>query len=385
MNLGRWSGSNNFNEDPMNQELTTAFNKVKIDLLIKGGTFFSTVAFSLKTSFSEEIATAGTDGVSLIFNPNFFLSLSKQERLFLYLHEISHVIFMHMLRGKDKDKRKYNMAADYVINIYLQDLGYTLIDRVLVDPLYRGMSTEEVYKLLPDVPDDSDYECDITPMENATEAAREQAIAKIESILVKATTAAKMDNDVGNIPAEIERYVEELLNPKLSWQTLLQNYMNSYAKEDYSMQRANRRYLNQGIHLPSLFSESLEQVIIAIDTSGSVTPDDLASFISEITYLREAVAITELVIIDFDTRINNIFTIMPEDDLKEVTFKGGGGTSLTEVFAHATIQQPKLLIVFSDLLCRSIKETPDYDVLWICVNNPEAEVNFGELIHIQML
>jgi len=67
-------------------------------------------------------------------------------------------------------------------------------------------------------------------------------------------------------------------------------------------------------------------------------------------------------------------------------FHGRGGTSLHCVFKHfdelPRRKQPKLLIVFSDLYCAKITKKPNYDVIWICFDNPNAEVDFGKLIHV---
>ena len=65
-----------------------------------------------------------------------------------------------------------------------------------------------------------------------------------------------------------------------------------------------------------------------------------------------------------------------------VSFSGWGGTNLTPVFEHYDKNKPTVLVVFSDLFCAPIIEDPGYPVIWACFGNPNAEVNFGQLIHV---
>ena len=99
-----------------------ALDKAKIALMSKPDVaFFTTVCFSLKHIWNSDIPTACTDGTSIEYNPAFFLSLSEAERVFLLVHEAMHVALMHILRVKDKDRKKWDIAADYVINGMLVD------------------------------------------------------------------------------------------------------------------------------------------------------------------------------------------------------------------------------------------------------------------------
>ena len=79
---------------------------------------------------------------------------------------------------------------------------------------------------------------------------KEEIERKIEDIIVKASVQSKMAGDAaGSIPGDIEIALDKLLNPKLPWNVILQNYMSSFAKEDFSWRRPNRRTLSQGIYL----------------------------------------------------------------------------------------------------------------------------------------
>ncbi len=128
-----------------------ALNKAKIQLMSKPDTvFFTTVCFSLKHIWDETIPTACTNGKEIRFNPDFFMSLDLEEQIFLLVHESMHVAYMHMDRLNTRNPRKWNYAADYVINHQLISRGFKMPKNCLHDPQYADMSTEEVYNKLPD-------------------------------------------------------------------------------------------------------------------------------------------------------------------------------------------------------------------------------------------
>ena len=70
----------------------------------------------------------------------------------------------------------------------------------------------------------------------------------------------------------------EEFRPKLDWRVLLQKFMENYDRTDYRWAPPNRRHVHSGLYLPGARNESLGEVVIAIDTSGSVSDRQLAEF-----------------------------------------------------------------------------------------------------------
>lgn len=373
--------------------LKLAFSKAKITLMNTDNTvFICTILFSLLHSFDETVPTAETDGIFLKMNPDWFLNeLSHEHRVALLAHEAWHVAFDHMTRGRIHEPQKYNLAADYVINIMLQDSGMTLPPGGYVDAAYRGMSTEEVYKLLPDTPPPPNT-CggggtsmlgDIAAPPGTTKAKASQQ-AQIQEIILRASMQAEMSKEgAGSIPGEIARAIEEMKNPQLDWFTILMNFMTEFDKTDYSYRRPNRRFMPEHI-LPSLYGEGMGELALAFDASGSVSPQEFSAYYAETAYMRETVNPSLTTIIDFDTTIKNIHSLHRDDNMDGISFSGGGGTSLRPVFAHFKDRHPSVLIVFSDLECSPIEEDPGYPVIWIAVNARNPHVNFGKLIEMNI-
>ena len=223
----------------MNQEITPeiqkAYDKAKIGLMAKPDTtFFTTIVFSLKLIWDSCIPAAATDGSSIRMNPDFFMSLLPDERIFLIVHEAMHVALLHMLRLADREHRKWNKACDHYINLMLIERGFKMPQNGLADSKYKGLSSDEIYALLPDPPpDDSftlDLEPNIAPVDSITQ--------DIQDILIRAAMQSKMHGDApGSIPGDIEIFLNKLLNPKLPWQRILQKYIQNLSKHDYSWRK----------------------------------------------------------------------------------------------------------------------------------------------------
>lgn len=354
-----------------------ALSKAKIQLMTKpDSVFFVTLCFSLKHVFSDEVPTAATDGKQIIFNPDFFMKLDNEERIFLLLHETLHCAYLHMVRLMERDHRKWNIAADHVINLQLIERGYKMPSMGLADPQYKGMFTEEVYRLLPDNPK-APCDMDLLPSDELAEAG---ITAEMQDVLVRASMASKMSEDKpGTIPGEIEIFLDRLLNPKLPWNRILQKYFQSFNKNDYSFRKPNRRHFPKH-YLPSLYSNALVNVTIAVDTSGSVSDSDFLRFISETNGILRMMKPEKITLIQFDTEIIKVDEVRSVMDLSKVTFTGRGGTDIHPVLEWATVNKPQLLLVFTDGEFRFTDVKTKVPVLWVIHNSPQFTAPFGKVI-----
>lgn len=355
-----------------------AFNKAKIQLMSReDSAFFTTVFFSLKHIWDDSIPTAATDGLSIAFNPHFFMSLHPEERLFLILHETLHVAYLHMLRRGGRDPAKFNIAADHVINIQLIERKFKMPKMGLADFQYQGMSVEQVYNLLPDPPKGSNTDLDILapamPTEELTQA--------IEDILVRASVQSKIQGDApGTIPGEIQVFLNGLLSPKLPWYRILQKYIQALAKNDYSFRKPNRRFFPQ-YHLPSLFGTKMIDIAIAVDISGSVTDDEFKVFISEIHCILKMLKPEKISLLQFDSVIKSVTVIRNVKELSQVQFKGRGGTKINPVLNWANENKPYLLLTFTDGCFRFTEVDTKVPTIWVINDNHRFSAPFGKVVH----
>ena len=364
-------------------QFSDALDKAKIALIMhKNSVFLSTIVFSLKHIEDYAIPTACTNGIELRINPTWFLGLTPKQQLGLLAHEAWHIAFDHITRAGDRHFPTWNKAADYVINNMLLDSSYELPDGGLSDPQYNKMTTEQVYAAIyskQEEQNNESYDVDISVPSDPEEVKAIQE--QITEILIKATTQSRLMGDApGTVPGDVEMAIEKIVNPILPWNVILQDFFSAFAANDYSFQRPNKRFMPD-FYLPRLYSEQMDHLVIAADISYSMVRS-FPIFITEMIGMRETVNPIRTTIIPFDTEVKTVTILNQDEKIEDVLFMGGGGTNLQPVFDYLKDKAPSVLLVFSDLFCRRIVEDPKYPVIWCCIGNPEAKVNFGKLIHI---
>ena len=361
----------------------TQLRHAKIDLMTKS-VFLSTICLSLKHTFTDQISTAGTNGLSIIYNPEFLEGLTAQERTGLLAHEVWHVAFNHLTRIGSRDKVIWNKAGDYVINYMLTNAGFTIPKGGLLDPRFEKMSTEEVYEIIKDESDDehggSDFDIDLLDPPPGTDA--QDVADKVTDMIIKAQLQSKIaGKEKGEIPDEIARAIDDLINPKLPWYEILQRFMSDLVKDDYSWSRPNKRFF-PNFYLPSQHSYTIGEIVVAIDTSGSVEQHELTEMLTEIESIRDTFKPAKLTVIDCDAEIHNIFHIEKYDNITELEFHGHGGTDFQPVIDHCNSCNPEVLIYFTDLYADDVTNVGGYPIIWISTSDHEP-ASIGETIYLK--
>ncbi len=179
--------------------------------------------------------------------------------------------------------------------------------------------------------------------------------------------AAQQAQQAGKLSGIMKRLVEELLQPRLPWRTLLAHYMTGVARDDYSYTRPSSRRGDPAI-FPSLKSHQINAVV-ALDVSGSVTDKELQDCLSEINAIKGQVraAVTLLacdsaVVEGFPRR----FEPWEEATLPQA-MPGGGSTDFRPVFewVYTQDQQPDILVYFTDAQGYFPKAPPNFPVIWL--------------------
>jgi predicted metal-dependent peptidase len=199
--------------------------------------------------------------------------------------------------------------------------------------------------------------------------------------------AAQQAAACGNLPGFLDRLVKAIINPRVPWQDLLRQFLERTARNDYTWTTLNSNYLSQGIFLPTLRSNELPRLVIAVDTSGSVDQKDLDQFAAEVNAVLELMSDSEITVLYCDTQINGDPEIFTRGDLPlTLQARGGGGTDFRPPFTWIEEQQeqPAALIYLTDMDCDKFPPEPDYPVLWTRIKKPWTTypAPFGEMIEI---
>ena len=391
------------------EKLVTA----RIGLLLRAP-FFGNLATRMGLINADEwCPTAATDGRRFYYNSEFVNGLPLKQLEFLVGHEVLHAVYDHMGRRGNRDPKLWNIADDYCVNWDLveQRVG-DKIPVALYDAKYKGMSAEEVYddlyenadkinidelmKRLLDEHMDGDEgdgegeEGDGEKPGNGRPKLSEAEKKEIRDEIKEAVLAAAQASGAGNLPGGVKRMIKDLVEPVMDWRELLQQQIESTVKSDFTWARPSRRSWHMDAVMPGMKPGEQIDVVIGIDTSGSITDKDLKVFLSEIKGIMEAYDEYKITVMGWDTEVHNV-GVFNSDNLEDIaSFEpgGGGGTDPHCVWKYLQDNdiEPKKLIMFTDFCFFgwSPEEVEQYcDTVWIIKGNKSAEPEFGVYAHYE--
>jgi predicted metal-dependent peptidase len=369
--------------------------------------FFATLALRLIPAADRSVPTMATDGRRLVYHPDFVLGLSKDERIGVLVHEVMHCALTHFARRAGRDLGTWNIACDLAVNPLLLDAGFVLPAGRLVPgegssaDLQAGKSAEEYYRLLQDrvgtgndtgttdpisTGGDSPPFADpggcggvLDPVDASPVSTRQAET----DWAVAVSQAEQVAIGRGDLPAGLGRTVTAIVHRPADWRSVLRAFVSTHARNDYSWSRPNRRYLSQGLYLPGLHSDELDEVVIAVDTSGSVGKDELGLFAAELTALLSSYDCRATVLYH-DRTVQKVQSWAPADGPLVFDPVGGGGTCHVCVFEWVDQAglDPACVVCLTDLETRFPTRPPPVPVLWAQVGNASVDPPFGSVIHL---
>jgi predicted metal-dependent peptidase len=163
----------------------------------------------------------------------------------------------------------------------------------------------------------------------------------------------------------------------VDWREVLRQFVSSQARNDYAWSPPNRRFVHAGLYLPGLRSLELGEVVLAVDTSGSIGPRELARFAAEAQAILESYECT-LTVLYHDAEVQKVQRWCPGDGpliLEPV----GGGTSHACAFDWVAAQgeAPACVVCLTDLETAFPDAPPAVPVLWAVVGGSTAQPPFG--------
>ena len=344
-------------------------------ILILDHCFFGHLTMKFSLSEDDACETAMTNGKKLVYSPKYIDELDLQKCVGLNAHEVMHCAMGHFWRGEGKEHEKWNIACDYEINGILLKEKFELPDGALFNANYDGLSAEQIYHRLPDMEggkknkegNKSDPgKCGGVTQAKGDKNDTEEQKAEWKSSVAQAAQMAKAQ---GLMSKHLNIPINDVLNPPLPWYVLLRDFVEKTARNDYNWMRPNRRYISNGIILPSLISEELPEVCIVIDTSGS-TCGMQGDFAKEASSVLAAYHTTIRVLYsDAKVHLEEIYT---SDDLPiKLKPVGGGGTSFIPAFDYIATHRysPSCMIYLTDMYGTFPSKAPEYPVMWITNND----------------
>ena len=368
-----------FDAYELNRELDIVKAKV---FLGKHAAFLGSLLSTVEMVWSLEFPTAATNSLVIWWNPHFFKSATPNLRNAVLIHELWHIARLHVLRQDFRDSDTWNTACDIVINNGMVTEGFVFENSSpLIDLSLSHLSEEEIY--------DDIHDGTIKPppcpwghgdMQPLSSKEQQQVLNNVVSAVHQSTLAG----EAGKLPGKVTEAISKFLSPVIAWQQLLYRFFQDMQDSRYTWARPNRRFTD--IYLPSRVKDEgrLAHLMYFLDVSGSIETADILRFNSEVAFIKSEFNPVKLTLVQFDTVIQKVDVFLEGDSFTSLEVIGRGGTCLHCVSALIEEQEPTAAIIFSDLCCEKMPplKTPT-PIIWVVLNNPTAEVNFGKMIHIK--
>lgn len=418
----------------MHKETTTKLARARTKLIMDKP-FLGALVLRLPMQAAEPqwCPTTATDARRFYYNPDYIDALSVDQVQFVLAHEALHCALSHFARRQHRNKFRWDLACDYAINPLLLKDGLIPPPGVWVDESYEGMTAEEIYPTIAENNSDEPMDRHVYESEESRQAdgqgsqlqeqphdsgqqpgqtgnetpsnqssphqgqpeAQEQFGGASQPPPLGDTERQNLDTQwqqrlagaaqqalqAGKLGGAMARLVDHLLQPQLPWRMLLARYMTITARDDYTYMRPSRR---EGAAIfPSLRSAQLE-IVVALDTSGSISDEEIAQYLSEINALKGQLrARITLLAGDAKLAAEGPWIYEPWEEFKlpqELT--GGGGTSFKPVFEYVDreMQQPDLLVYFTDAAGEFPEQVPYFPVVWLVKG--KRKVPWGQRIQL---
>ena len=402
--------------DELKAEVLDKIIVARVGLLLRHPFFGNMATRLIIKEASDWCPTAATDGRHLYYSVPFFAKMDNKEIEFVIAHEILHCVFDHMTRREDRDPQIHNIAADYIVNNTLvrdgigekpkdipifQDFKYEgWTSESVYDEIYKKYDEEELKQLGKLLDEHIDWDKDSegnspAPSKNGKKqggkpAYSKEELQKIRDEIKENMLGAAQAAGAGNLPAEIERMIKELTEPKMNWREILRQQIQSTIKNDFTFQRPSRKAWHTGAILPGMNYDQTIDIAIAIDMSGSIGNEQGADFLGEIQGIMQEYQDYNIKVWCFDTKVYNEadFTADNGTELADYKLMGGGGTDFMCNWDYMKEQgiEPKRFIMFTDGMPWDSWGDPDYcDTVFVIHSHYDknTESPFGVSVHYE--
>ncbi|MEM0484915.1 MAG: VWA-like domain-containing protein [Pyrobaculum sp.] len=327
---------------------------------------------------------AHTDGIRIYVNPEEWLALPEKDRAAVLVHELMHIVLLHVPRVKELMARYplppwvYNFVTDAkanqeIIGPLFPPLQLTWRPIMPEDVEQRfsvkgakEKSLEEIIKEIyekevqrageappPSSPQDLQLDGGSEQRGEVIQEGDEPAGRGLTAEEIKAAVARKVVEAVvtlktaGIDPGKWDRLAAELLKPRADWRGLLRPALQ------HGVGRAVRRtWSRPSRKAPGLYpgKELLGhgKVVFLIDVSGSIGDRELSQFLTEAYAAAKEVG--RIVVVTWDAKVQGEFALTRHSDIRKIKVKGGGGTAITPALRHVLEKHKDaaLYVILSD-------------------------------------
>lgn len=348
--------------------------------------YFGTIASKLELIQNDDIQAFKSDGKTIEYNSDFLQNIELSKVEFILANGAMHASLAHEQRKSGRSGWLWQMATDYAVNDMLVENGLERPDEATYSKRFSGLYAEEIYaQLKEELQNKSDDLDEITTDSEEQSSSSEVRMIELNELLLEeqlfdefAKSVLASEETKDELPKSIERFFNLKSSGKIDWRDELKIAIDKFHKDDYVLIPPNKKFLYMGVYLPSTISNKFE-LVIAVDSSGSVDEELLEEFLNEVDFLMSSIQNFQIDLLVCDDKIHSHKVFYSGDSL-DVKLQGNGGTDFRPVFEFVKDELPdtKLLLYFTDLEGTFPSTSPNYDVKWI--SSKEEDIPFGDVI-----
>ncbi len=361
---------------------------------------------------SMPVPTAATNGRDVFYASKFCLAQNKKQLRYVVLHENFHKMLRHCTlytEAMNHDAGRANRAMDYVVNGLIEqcDPQFSFVERPagvapLVDPKYFNWSFVKVYNDLKSnnggsggkegkpgegggMPQPGDAMDGHIPNDDLTPEQARELERQIEDGIQQGRLlcqALRGENGKGG-PLDAQA-VKRDTDYRQHMRNFIESAMEGYDDENWS-RPDTQIYSALDLVMPTYITETVGELVIAADTSGSMGGYYPVLF-GEVAQIMRSVRPAKVTLIWWDTEVASVQVFEPHeyDNIANALKPAGGGGTTPQVFVDYMKQhkiKAKAVIVLTD---GYIGDEPKIDApsLWGIVDNPNWASKWGQTIHI---
>ena len=364
--------------------------KIHVSLMRdKRTALFSGIMLMGKSEVVDDCPTARTDGLNKFYGREFIGGLTDQELRALVWHENGHVALKHILRFKSLMEKGQgqlvNIACDYVVNdmiVSTKDESFVKLPKGgLYESKYHDWSVNDILKDLQKMQEENPEQLqrqigegetlDEHDYENAEGGDTKESVEKLERLIEEGMRQGQIL--AGKLGGDIPRSITDMLAPKVDWKDVLRDFIQSSmrGKDELTWRKFNKRHLANDIYLPSTEDESVGELVVALDVSGSIGGEVLNSFASELSSICVNTQPDKVRVLWWDTKVSSeqVFTVKDYEHIKTLLkATGGGGTApecIDKYLIDKNIKAEALIVLTDGAFDKPIWKS-SMPSLWVC-------------------
>lgn len=411
---------------------TPEFRQTLTRLTLRNDTmFYVALLYSQKHVCEDPLVVRGktvvaaTDGVTIYYDAKMFSEHSLEDRQFILVHEILHGVLYHTLRRGIREPNLWNIACDYVVNGMIEEGGSfkTPKDGIQPDPAFKDLSAEQVYDLLQKEaqealkggkskgdgkngrkwvrgdPDDGEGDGqpgdggpsldgkasndvrDYQQGKDGDDRSAKDIERQIGIDTEKAIHAAKAAGQGSHVNKKLLDAAQVQHEP---WYSHLRRFMTVLNAKEYNWSRINmRRTVFTEVLSPQMKSESMGDIVLLIDESGSLQDRQLCAIGAHSAQIFKECAPKRVIIIRHTDEVTDV-EIIEGPDFSDFVLqrKSTGGTDFRgpAAYVEQNFPEAQVIVWFTDMY-GAFAEGSTIETIWVTSTDPEqCKAPYGERI-----